>query len=96
MLEIDLEKLRRYVRKNHEYALKKSHNSAILTFSPGAPEIKAHLGDFPRIELTGKIVVDKVRFTGMVIEDRRGRREFDIKEAEASFLGWLETIESRY
>lgn len=96
MLEINFEKLRRYVRKNHEYALKESGNSIILMFSPRAPEIKAHLGDFPRIELTGKVVADKVRFTGMVIEDRKGRREFDIKEAEASFLGWLETIESRY
>ncbi len=96
MLEIKLEKLRRYVRKNPEYALKESGNSVVLTFSPRAPEIKAHLGDFPRIELTGKIVADKVRFTGMVIEDSKGRRNFDIKEAEASFLGWLETIDSRY
>jgi hypothetical protein len=96
MLEVDLEKMRTYVGKNHEYALKESGNSVILAFSPRAPEIKVHLGDFPKIELTGKIIADKVRFTGMVIEDRKGRRKFDIKEAEASFLGWLETIESRY
>lgn len=96
MMEVSLTKLRKYVKKNPSYGIVQDGHNITLAFSPNLPAIEAHLGEDAKIELFGHIVAGKVRFTSMKLTDAKGKRDFDTKEAEASFAAWLDDIESRY
>jgi len=97
-MKVSLSKLRNYTTEHGGYEILQLPDEIQLSFVPSFPEAleKSDSEIQPRVTMYGRLEGDIITFLKVEVDDSRGHRIKDMKDAEMTYKSWLEFVEDNY